>query len=162
MERDVFEDCSIVSSLKLLGKRWIVFILSELMSRESIFFSDLQKTIHDKYGRTISGRVLSDGLTLLEQSGIINRKVMADSIPVRVSYSLTEKGSDLKIVFGVLKGWGVKYGDIRQKVCKSFSCVHNAVGIIDLDKAKNDNIWITTALPTNIDLNEDVLTDATP
>ena len=142
MARNVEEDCSIIQATKILGKKWMVFVLSELMVEPEIYFTDLQKRIRDQYKDSISARVLSECLSLLEQEDIITRTVHTETIPVRVSYALTEKGQDLKIVFGVLKGWGVKWGGANQKVCKNFTCIHNAVALIDIDKAKDLVPWV--------------------
>lgn len=138
----VEEDCSIIQATKILGKKWVVFVLSELMVEPEIYFTDLQKHIMDQYKDTISARVLSECLSTLEQENIITRTVHTDSIPVRVSYALTEKGKDFRVIFGVLKGWGVKWGGVNQKVCKSYTCVHNAVSFIDIDKAKDLLPWV--------------------
>jgi DNA-binding HxlR family transcriptional regulator len=140
--RDVLEDCSILLGLKILGKKWMVFVLSELLTNDDIYFTDLQSSVQDKYGKGISGRVLSDCLSTLESTGIIIRTVNPATIPARVSYSLTPKGKDLKIVLGVLKGWGVKWGGNNQKVCQAFTCLHNAVAMIDIDKASQIGPWI--------------------
>jgi hypothetical protein len=35
-----------------------------------------------------------------------------------------------------LKGWGIKWGSVKQKVCQSFTCIHNAVPFIDYDEAR--------------------------
>lgn len=140
--RDVLEDCSILQGLRILGKKWMVFVLSEILTQGSIYFTDLQGSIQDKYGKNISGRVLSDCLSTLENSDIIIRTVNPETIPARVSYSLSGKGKDLKIVLGVLKGWGVKWGGEQQKVCQSFTCLHNGVPMIDIDEALEVIPWV--------------------
>ncbi|MFW9930151.1 MAG: winged helix-turn-helix transcriptional regulator [Candidatus Thorarchaeota archaeon] len=133
---NVEEDCSILTATKILGKKWTVFVLAELLNSEELFFSDLHNQIRGKYGEKISGRVLTDCLSSLEENGIINREVKVETSPVRVSYSLTEKGKDFEFIFAVLKGWGIKWGGIKQKKCQTFNCVHNTVPIIDFDYAK--------------------------
>ncbi|MFV2016675.1 MAG: winged helix-turn-helix transcriptional regulator, partial [Candidatus Heimdallarchaeota archaeon] len=113
--------------------------------RKGMFFSEIQKNTFDKYGSKISSRVLSDCLQNLESDGLISRTVFNDAIPVRVEYSLTEKGYDFKVVLSALKGWGTKYGGLKQKLCLNFTCLHNAVPILNIDKAwdildlKNDS-----------------------
>jgi DNA-binding HxlR family transcriptional regulator len=140
--RDPEVDCSIITALNFLSKKWIVFIFAELLSEydslgKGLYFSDLLSKVKDKYGSKISPRVLSDSLQNLESEGIISRDVITESMPVRVSYSLTPKGDDFKIVLSALKGWGVKYGGVKQKVCQNFSCVHNTVPIMDIDKSSH-------------------------
>ena len=85
----------------------------------------------------MSARVLSESLKGLENQGIISRIVHSDKMPIRVGYSLTEKGEDFSVVFSALKGWGTKWGGITVKKCKSFACVHNAVPVISIEEARN-------------------------
>lgn len=126
------KDCSVLITSNLLGKKWIVFILSELLSQDELFFTNLQSRVLDKTGEKISGKVLTDNLRLLEDQGIISRSIDVDR---HVSYSLTEKGKDLEIVLAALKGWAVKWNLEQTKKCSSFSCIHNSVPIFNLDKA---------------------------
>ncbi len=142
---DEEDECAAMIAIDLLGRKWIPLIICELLLNEELFFSDLlnniigQKTIN-KQGEPIiekiSARVLSESLSRLEEQEIVNRVVVSETMPMRVKYSLTEKGNDLKTIFAILKGWGIKYGGIKQKKCKSFSCIHNSVPMIDIDKAK--------------------------
>ena len=133
----VKDECSVSLALKILGKKWTFLILCELLLNNKLYFSQLQKSIMGPDGENISARVLSECLSRLElDHGIILRTVHSDEMPIRVSYSLTEKGEDFAVVFSVLKGWGTKWGDLRAKKCRSFTCIHNAVPIIDIDEAK--------------------------
>ncbi len=133
----VKDECSVSLALKILGKKWTFLILCELLLNHELYFSQLQKSIIGFDGENISARVLSECLSRLElDHGIILRTVHSDEMPIRVSYSLTEKGEDFTVVFSVLKGWGTKWGDLTVKKCRSFSCIHNAVPIIDIDEAK--------------------------
>jgi DNA-binding HxlR family transcriptional regulator len=52
----------------------------------------------------VSGRLLSDRLKLLEQEGIVARSVYSE-YPVRIEYSLTDKGESLKPVIQELQSW---------------------------------------------------------
>lgn len=135
MNKKVEDECSAMIAIKLLGRKWIPWILCELLSQRELFFSELLDRIEGNYGEKISARVLSESLSRLEEINIIERAVVSETMPIRVKYSLTEKGGDLQVIFGVLKGWGIKWGDIRQKKCRSFSCIHNTVPMIDVDKA---------------------------
>lgn len=140
------EDCSVLQALAVLGKKWTVFILCELLADEEIYFSDLQNNLKNRYGETISSKVLSDTLTLLEKSDIVNRTVDNDR---RVRYSLTEKGQDLEIVLAVLKGWGTKWGGSEFKKCRTFTCVHNAIPIFKIDDAKENCVFFEESEPSN-------------
>ncbi len=135
MNKKVEDECSAMLAIKLLGRKWIPWIICELLSQRELFFSELLERIEGNYGEKISARVLSESLSRLEEINIMERTVVSETMPIRVKYSLTEKGLDLQVIFGVLKGWGIKWGDIRQKKCRSFSCIHNSVPMIDVDKA---------------------------
>lgn len=136
MSKVLKDECSAMLAIKILGRKWIPWIVCELLSTRELFFSDLLNRIEGTYGEKISARVLSESLTRLEELNILERAVVSEKMPIRVKYSLTAKGIDLKIVFAILKGWGIKWGDIRQKLCRSFSCIHNTVPMIDIDKAE--------------------------
>lgn len=129
------EECAALLAIKILGRKWIPWIICELLGEKELYFSDLLERIEGNYGEKISARVLSEALKMLEEHDLLIREVVSEEMPVRVKYSLTDKGIDLQIVFGVLKGWGVKWGEIRTKKCRSFSCIHNCVPMIDINKA---------------------------
>ena len=52
----------------------------------------------------ISGRVLSERLKDLEAEGIVKREVFPET-PVRIEYSLTEKGLALKSLMKEIENW---------------------------------------------------------
>ncbi|MHA2294500.1 MAG: winged helix-turn-helix transcriptional regulator [Candidatus Hodarchaeales archaeon] len=136
MEQNIEDECAVLSTLRIISKKWTTFIVSELLMKEGLYFSDLSKRIADKYGKKISARVLSDSLSLLEANGIVDRIIVQDK-PVRVQYSISEKGVDLAVIYGALKGYGIKYGGVKYKKCQSFTCIHNAVPTLDIEKAKD-------------------------
>ena len=136
MNSSIREDCSALLALKLLGRKWVPWIICELLGVKEIYFSELLKKIEITYGEKISARVLSASLTKLEEMNIVLRKVESNSMPIRVKYSLTEAGLDFQPILGILKGWGVKWGSLSQKKCQSYSCVHTCIPIMDMDEAK--------------------------
>lgn len=125
-------ECAVLRISDILGKKWIIFILSELINSNSIFFNDLQDRLFSKSGEKISARILSLSLKTLENESIIGREV--EESTRRVKYSLTEKGKELEIILSLLKGWSIKWDDIKFKTCKSFSCAHDSVPILPIDK----------------------------
>ena len=52
----------------------------------------------------LSDRLLSQRLRELEEEGLVEREVEAGT-PVRVTYSLTEKGAELRPAISELKQW---------------------------------------------------------
>ena len=135
MDNALEVECSAMLAIKILGRKWIPWIVCELLLTKELFFSDLLNRILGTYGEKISARVLSESLSRLEEQNLLERTVISEKMPIRVKYSLTKKGTDLQVVFAVLKGWGIKWGNIGQKKCSSFSCIHNSVPMIDIDKA---------------------------
>ncbi|WP_064091821.1 winged helix-turn-helix transcriptional regulator [Rossellomorea aquimaris] len=95
-------------AFKLLGKRWIGVIIKVLFE-EKCRFKDLNAQIPN-----ISQKVLSERLRELEEYGIIQREVFDDK-PVKVLYSLTNKGKDLEPVMEAVQSWAIKWLDLREE-----------------------------------------------
>lgn len=125
-------ECSVLRITDILGKKWIIFILTELIHSNEIFFNDLQERLFSKTGENISARILSLSLKTLETESIIEREV--EESTRRVKYSLTSKGKELEIILSIIKGWSIKWDELKFKKCKSFSCVHDSVPILPIDK----------------------------
>ncbi len=136
MTDDGREECAASLAMKILGKKWTLFIICELLMRQELYFSELQERIKGNYGESMSARVLSESLKGLENKQVVTRTVHSNTMPIRVGYSLTPKGEDFAVIFSVLKGWGVKWGGIEVKKCRSSACVHNAVPVITIEQAK--------------------------
>ena len=136
------EKCSVLETLHLLGKKWVAFILSELVATPRLSFTDLLQRVKGLDGRPISSRVLSHTLRELEDEHIVERSVRPDTKPIRVEYALTEKGDDLIVVLSVLKSWGAKWGGVPVKRCRTFTCLHDAIPICDLDKVVDELYFI--------------------
>ncbi len=86
----------------MIGKRWtgaIVFALTDGPLR----FGELAKAVPG-----LSDRLLSRRLRELEQEGLVEREVEPGS-PVRVTYSLTEAGVDLRPAITELKTWANRW-----------------------------------------------------
>jgi len=91
--------CPIEEAANLIGKKWTILILRELL-KDKKRFNEIQKSL----GR-IGPRVLSSRLDELEENGIVKRVAYAE-VPVRVEYSLTERGGDLRdVVVGMSEWW---------------------------------------------------------
>ena len=136
MSEEIREECAASLAMKILGKKWTLFIICELIMSQELYFSELQERIKGNYGESMSARVLSESLKGLESNGVVTRTVHSNTMPIRVGYSLTEKGEDFAVIFSVLKGWGVKWGGISVKKCRSSACIHNAVPVITIEEAR--------------------------
>ena len=76
------------TSFDLLGKRWSALIVQDLIGGPRRF-----REILGDLGR-INDKVLSQRLKELEGRGIVKRRLFPE-VPVRVEYTLTEKGRGL-------------------------------------------------------------------
>jgi len=89
-------------AVELIGRRWTGAILRALLSGVSRF-SELCDTVPG-----LSDRMLAERLKELEAEGIVLRTVVPDT-PVRVEYSLTDKGRDLEVVMQAVAGWAERW-----------------------------------------------------
>lgn len=94
--------CPVETTLTLIGDKWKVLILRDLMPGTKRF-GELKKSIGN-----VSQKVLTAQLRAMEKSGLVNRKVYAE-VPPRVEYSLTELGKSLKPILDSLWRWGEEY-----------------------------------------------------
>ena len=85
-------------AMELLGKRWTGLVLRALMSGHTRFNAICN------YVPGLSDRLLSERLKELEAEGIVRRTVFAET-PVRVEYTLTSKGEELRPVVDALQTW---------------------------------------------------------
>ena len=86
------------AAFKILGKRWNALIIRTLLGGERRF-SELHATIP-----ALSDRMLSERLRELETEGVVVRKVFVE-IPIRIEYSLSEKGRTLKPALEEIQRW---------------------------------------------------------
>lgn len=90
------------AAIELIGKRWTGAIVCALIDRPQRF-GELAKAVPG-----LSDRLLSQRLRELEEAGVVEREVEPGS-PVRVTYSLTEKGADLGPAIGELRVWARRW-----------------------------------------------------
>jgi DNA-binding HxlR family transcriptional regulator len=84
-------------AMSILSQRWTGMIIYQLLTGPQRFC-----TIESSIG--VSGRVLSERLKDLENEGIVKRDVIPET-PVRIEYSLTEKGSALEPLMKEIENW---------------------------------------------------------
>lgn len=94
--------CPVETTLLLIGDKWKVLILRELMNGTRRF-GELKKSIGH-----VTQKVLTAQLRDMEDKGLLTRKVYAE-VPPRVEYTLTPTGYSLKPVLDSMVGWGTDY-----------------------------------------------------
>ena len=94
--------CPVETTLTLIGDKWKVLILRDLMPGTKRF-GELKKSIGH-----VSQKVLTAQLRDMEENGLLHRRTYAE-VPPRVEYSLTDLGRSLKPVLDALQEWGVRY-----------------------------------------------------
>lgn len=94
--------CPVETTLMLIGNKWKVLILRDLMPGTKRF-GELKKSIGN-----VSQKVLTAQLRDMEEKGLVSRKVYAE-VPPRVEYSLTELGKSLRPILDAMQDWGNNY-----------------------------------------------------
>ncbi|MCY6382655.1 winged helix-turn-helix transcriptional regulator [Hoeflea prorocentri] len=100
MNHDFRSRCSIARSLELLGDRWTLLIVRDLMWHGKHTFQDLQTS-----DERMPTNQLSQRLKRLMQWGLVQREAYQDR-PVRYRYFLTDTGRELEPVLLQIMQWG--------------------------------------------------------
>lgn len=100
--------CPVETTLSLIGDKWKVLILRDLITGTKRF-GELKKSIG-----TVSQKVLTAQLRNMEENGLVHREVYAE-VPPRVEYSLTELGQSLKPILDAMQNWGEEYKQNHEK-----------------------------------------------
>ncbi|WP_395942965.1 winged helix-turn-helix transcriptional regulator [Brevundimonas sp.] len=99
--RKYHDACGAAHGLDLVGERWALLVIRELMMGPRRF-GDLRK---DLCG--LSANVLTQRLEGLEASGIVRRRKLPPPASVQV-YELTDWGYEIEPVFILLGGWAAR------------------------------------------------------
>lgn len=94
--------CPVEVTLTMIGDKWKVLILRDLMDGTKRF-GELRKSIEH-----ITQKVLTAQLRDMEEKGLVYRKVYAE-VPPKVEYTLTETGYSLKPILDAMYKWGNEY-----------------------------------------------------
>lgn len=94
--------CPVAAALDLVGDRWTLLILRDLLAGKSRYGHFLASP------EGISTNLLADRLQRLEHAGLITA-VPYSQHPVRMDYRLTPAGQALRPVVEALAAWGVAH-----------------------------------------------------
>lgn len=103
LTREGLPECPVATTVQLIGNKWKLLIIRNLIYNDKQRFTDFIKSIPG-----ISKKVLTDDLRALEDDGIVEREVFAE-VPPRVEYSLTSLGKTLKPILDAMFDWGTDY-----------------------------------------------------
>jgi len=95
--------CPVSRTLDIIGDRWTILILRDLILEGPRRFQDLQTAFPRMSPNTLSAR-----LKTLEEHGIVERRSYEEH-PPRAEYVLTDKGRELRPVLRSLRVWGEKH-----------------------------------------------------
>ena len=99
-------ECPVEMTLKLIGDKWKVLIIRDLLSGTKRF-SELMRSVTG-----ISQKVLTGHLRAMEADGLLPRKVYPE-VPPHVEYTLTETGYSLEPILDAMTVWGSRYKSSR-------------------------------------------------
>ena len=102
LTKEELPDCPVATTVQLIGNKWKLLILRNLLARPWRF-NEMLRSIPG-----ISQKVLTDNLRGMEKDGIIIRTVYPE-VPPRVEYSLSELGDSMRPIIKAMEVWGKNY-----------------------------------------------------
>ena len=102
MARKRRSGCPVSISLELLGDRWSLLVVRDLMVRGYRTFKEFQES-----GEGIASNVLTDRIRRLQEVGIVESEAAEDAR--RMHYRLTERGIGLASLLLDLLVWGARH-----------------------------------------------------
>ncbi len=95
--------CPVDNTFKIIGKKFTIHILRNITMLHQHRFNQFLESIEGINPKTLSVR-----LKEMEKSELINRKVFNET-PIRIEYSVTEKGKALKPIIMQMAAFSMKY-----------------------------------------------------
>jgi DNA-binding HxlR family transcriptional regulator len=118
MSKKYNQPCNIAGTLDIVGDRWTLLIIRQLL-RGDKKFNEIKQGLEG-----IAPNILSDRLQMLEQEGIVVSTLYSKH-PPRFEYALTEKGRELRHVLIALSDWGNRYLEKRYARLVHPECGHD-------------------------------------
>jgi DNA-binding HxlR family transcriptional regulator len=101
--RSYGEYCSIAKALDVVGDRWTLLIIRELLIRGACRYTDLKNGLPG-----IATNLLADRIRELESAGLIQREDAPPPVATTL-FRLTDAGAELLPVLDAIGLWGVRY-----------------------------------------------------
>jgi DNA-binding HxlR family transcriptional regulator len=99
---DGMKRCPLDNTFNLIGKRFTVLILRNMMSNQTRFNQFIESI------EGINPKTLSTRLKEMEKSGLIHRKIYHET-PIRIEYNITEKGKHLKSILDQMAMFSLQF-----------------------------------------------------
>ncbi len=96
-------NCPIDNSLKIVGKKFTMHIIRNMILLKQKRFNEFLKSIEE-----ISTKTLSIRLREMEEGNLIIRKII-DRRPLQIEYSLTEKGKALEPILVQMANFSMQW-----------------------------------------------------
>lgn len=115
------QNCSVARALEVVGERWTLLIVRDLLAAGPLRFGELQHNLG------VARNVLTDRLEKLVALGVIERHRYSEAREW-YRYQLTEKGRELYPVISALMAWGDRHAapDGPPAVIRHVDCGHPA------------------------------------
>lgn len=94
--------CSVARALDLVGDRWVLLIVRELLTWGPSRYSDLKRGLPG-----VASNLLADRLRTMEADGLVERYDAPPPVGSAL-YRLTRRGAELKDVVHALSRWGIE------------------------------------------------------
>jgi DNA-binding HxlR family transcriptional regulator len=95
--------CSVAKALDVVGDRWTLLVIRELIQQGPCRYTDLRNGLPG-----IATNLLADRLRELEEAGLVRREEAAPPVATTL-FSLTEAGAALEPSLRALGEWGLRY-----------------------------------------------------
>jgi DNA-binding HxlR family transcriptional regulator len=95
--------CSVAKALDVIGDRWTLLIVRELLIRGACRYTDLRNGLPG-----IATNLLADRIRELEAAGLVRREEAPPPVATTLVH-LTEAGRELEPVLKALGWWGIRY-----------------------------------------------------
>ena len=95
--------CSVAKALDVIGDRWSLLVIRELLLQGPCRYTDLRNGLPG-----IATNLLSDRLRELEAAGLVRREEAAPPVATTL-FRLTEAGVQLEPALDALGAWGIRY-----------------------------------------------------
>ncbi|PHR17024.1 MAG: transcriptional regulator [Hoeflea sp.] len=93
------DECPVARASEILSGKWTTLIVRDLLSGKKRY-SELQRSLLG-----ISPRMLAARLSMLEQAGLITKRIYP-TVPPKTEYELTEAGRRIEPVIAAMAAFG--------------------------------------------------------